>query len=824
MSETDTGTALRALPGGELTVEPPSGRSTKWTVRFGRQAERVNPDDGDSVRRAARRLGVDPDVIRDAILAWQPPPPAATSPPTPLQREPVTVRVRRIDEPDSAAQVFEDFRAALDAAHALGDPDHVILKWARTSAHRLVAIDVDAHEPFRLPDLLRLTNRAAPRPTWAWLTRSGGYRFVFENDLGDYGLSAKERAGLFALLVPEAVGGANIERVELKCDTRCPPTGSEVLCGVGGYGVADLRGALMRTGGEDAVTPEAIDAWLASHGMVRGGRYEHDRCPINPGPISGSDPVQVTDDGVFCYRCAASGAASAGWRPWARLVDRRSEDGAIGDPLVESAVGWCHWTHASVVVEALRPLVPADLRAAGYRALLRVVHDPRWADQETVERVEAVFNPNLTVVRGRGAWLHAGSLRRHEKFTAASARALPAVRGAFDAEVFLSSERLPGYVPVEPVRFLADRPTWRESERSVWVPLPRSGADPIESYDYDRARAALADAVPGVSDRWLDLVYLHVLAMVRAQLCLATPPITLVHGPSGSGKGFSVHVACALVGASPAMLRFDGPRELGLSIGEGLSAGAPVLFGDEVGKAEGFWRQSAPILELGPTFAWRALHVGGTSLPMRAAVVLAGSTLPRGLTTMQELARRVAMFELPRVAIEVSTRWEGAICDYFGVPSLATLRSRPWGAAVGDAYVARALAEVQAETPPPWVEQAQRHGAEAISNDDEARELADLVRRLYAIWQGGEERVPTGQRFAGWLRCWHDGVSGPQRAAEALAEYLDEDDSPAAREAKLGRLETADVPRIVPDAPPLMRLVARAHGRRVAVRFYEPGR
>lgn len=819
-------------PSGEaprLAAEPPAGRSKRWTVRLGRVAEKVDPDSERDVCRVARLLGTTANAIRDAIdaarvAAASAPPPA---PAVPLKREPVTVLVRRVDETDDRARVFSDFQAAIDAARTAGDADRVILKWPAKSAHRLVALDVDVAKPFDLPDLMgRASGRAAPRPAWSWLTRSGGFRFVFENDLGDYGLTATERAGLFALLVPSAVGGYNVERVEVKCDTRCPPAGSAVMAGWG-YGVSDLRGALLRTGGAGEVSEHEVEDYLAEHGLEVGQRYSHDRCPINPGPISGTDPVQVTDEGIKCYRCDADGN---GWRPWSRLIDNDGADEPERDPIVEMALRWVHWAHARLVLVALRPLVPESLREAGYRALLRVVHDDEMTDEgrraeKARARLDRVLAPDLRVVRGRGAWLHVGSWNVHTTITRESLRTLPALSTALALDTAMGTEALPGFVPVEPVHFVATEPTWRESEGCVWVPRKLVGVEPAEEMTYDQALTALASAVPGVSPEWLGLVYLLVLAMVRAQLSLATPPTLLVTGPPGSGKGFSVHVACALLGVEPHRLRFNGARDLGLSIGEGIRAGAPILFGDEVGKAEGFWRQSAPILELGPTFSWRGLHVGGLSAPFKSAVVLGGSTLPRGLTTMQELARRLALFDLPPVPAEVSGRWDGAICSYFGVPTLAALRSSPWGAAVGDAYLARARAEVLSEQLPPWVEQAQAHGARPLSDDDDARELADLVRRLWEVWTSGEERVPSdAAKFRGWLRGWHDGVSGPHRAAEALAGYFEDDDTPAAREAKLGRLETADVAKAV-GLPPGARvsLRAKAHGRRVALRFLEGG-
>ena len=788
-----------------LEIRAPS-RGSRWTVALpdGR-SELVNPDDGRDLRRAARSLQVREDLIRPALLNAR----ARIMPPlAPAVTSAVEIMARPLDRDETASQVF----AGMDAALA-GSP-YPMLSWDGT--RRLAALDVDIDRAggpgatFGETDLTEILYAPAPTPGWAWRTQSGGLRLIFE-PCERYGLTAAERAGLHALLVPRASFDVRTQRVELLSRTRMPPPQNPVRRGSGEYGVSDLRGALMRTGGRDAVPADQVNAWLAERGMQIGGRYEHTLCPINPAPSTSRESVMVLDDGVRCYRCEA-------WRPWSSLIGDVSTARPEPDPIVQAAAALVHWPHARLMLKALRPRCDDNMLRPGYKALVRVMHDARWP--EVQEDAAEVFNDSLAVVRGRGLWLHADTLTSHDAVGPRTLGALPAARSGVEIERYMTGAPLAGFVPIEPVAHVVDRPTWRDG--SVLVPRPIAGVAPEERLTYAEARRRLREAMgEGLSERWLDVVDLLVVAGLRAQLQRAAPPIVLLTGLPGSGKGVAVECARGILGLGSAHLRFDSPRELAMSVGEGLVAGAGILWADEIGKVVDWWHHSTVLLQLTAEHTWRKLHTGTVVTPVRAAIVLAGSSLPRGLATMTEIGRRATVVRLPRVNGDVSGRWQAGVGRAFGNNRLEEIRTTPAGAAIAEAWIEAALVEATGPASlSSWPEHADAIGGERLGEDAEARELQEIVAALYDLWRNGPDSlfVPADRRGAGWMRCWQ--VGRDDQAADLLAEWVHEDDDPHARAGRLGRLETTSVDAAagLPDGADVT-VAVRVRGRRVSARF-----
>lgn len=797
------------VPVPVLTVRPPS-RGNRWTVSLddGR-SEMVNPDDGVQVRRAARVLNVTEEAVRAALVGARARV-LAPLPDEPEAVEPVTITGRNLDGGNVAPGTF----AGLD--DALARSPHLYWTWDGT--RRLAALDVDVLDgmgSFTEADVSNVTSAAAPTPSWAWITRGGGLRLMFE-PCDRYGLSADERAGLHAILVPRASFNVITEKVELLPSTRRPPAGSIVTRGAADYGVMNMRGALLRSGGRDAAPPAEVEGWLAERDMVMGGRYEHERCPIDPGPTSGTPPIIITEDGIRCYRCA--GSRNDGWRSWASLVGVVTARRVDPEPYVAAADAFVHWTHARLILMAMRPRCTEGTLRLGYKALIRVLHDEKWA--ESSEKAAKVFDPRLAVVRGRSEWLHAASYAVHDAIGPLTLRALPACDSGPDLERFQTTERLEGYSPVEAVAHVVDRPTWREG--SVLVPRRIPGEQPDERMPFAVARERLRAAMgAGCTDDWLDTVYLLVVAGLRAQLRLAVPPLVVLTGATRSGKGAAVECARGILGLPCARLRFDGARELAMSIGEGLDAGAGLLWADEVGKITDWWHQSTALLQLSGEHTWRKLHAGTVVSPVRAAILLVGSSLPRGLTTMSEVAARATVVRLPRVDVDVSARWGANVTASLGVPDLSGLRLTGAGAGIAEAWIAEARDEATGERARlSWPEHGDWLGGSRLGEDADARELAEVVAGLYRLWREGPDEafIAPGTRGAGWLRCWASGRG--DQGAELLSDWVSDDDDMRERVGRIGRLDTV----IVADAARLPRgtdisLIVRARGRRVSVRF-----
>lgn len=782
-----------------LTASPPSRRGGRWSIRdeAGR-SEMFRPEDGASVRRAARALGVTDDEIRAAVDAAQNAPPPSEFPLGEPEPEPPV----RAWQPGQEPVEFAALGAALDDP----TPDR-FLTWDGIG---LCMVDVDlTREAVRDglgwngADLRQIVRRAGPTPRYAWPSRSGGLRLIFGPDTR-YELSALERAGLHVLMHDDIYRNVIVEKVELIRVTRTPPEGVEVLRPIGDYGSRDLAGALLRTGGRASVPEDAIAAWLAQAGMVEGGRYEHEYCPEDPSPTSGTDPIVVTSDGVQCFRCAR-------FFPWARLVGA-SRDGRV-PAVVAMAENLIHWAHANLALLAERPGVDAPFLRAGYTALLKVLHRENREDENWQKWLARLWSPDIDFVRSEGAWLRVSDYAVVVP-SRQSLIALPWSKGStYRADAAGRDGSLSGFPNIEPVLHLVDEPRWAGDGAFVRVPdVCRETAEPLRELTLEEAEDQMREMLPGVPDQWLRMLRVAVVGGLYGQLRFPQPPVGIVVGRSGSGKGALVAAASGVLGRDAAEILFSTPEELGRAIGAGLEQRAPILWGDEVGKTSGWWRQSSEFLRMGASFTWRKLHVGVVNTPVRALTLIGGSSLPPGLAAMPEFARRACVMRITGSGFLSTAGWMDAVRQYLGGWALQDMRATPAGAAVANAYVAWARQFVLRDEVAPWVSLAVALGAERLDDSNEMREIGQLVQQLYDLWRSGPE-VLFYRRGRGRpaLRAWRNGA-GQDVVAELLADYIDPDAKIAEQKARMAQLSTWPV-------APGVSLEFRSSGSRPRIAF-----
>lgn len=784
-----------------ILVERPT-RGVRWIARNGERSDRFDPDDAAAVRRAARSLAVEEAELRAAVAAARAE--LVEEAPAPVAEEVPAVRAWDLGDAN-ATESWPDLWTALR------ESSRELFAWQEVE--KLAALDFDVREGARFSEaeVLPLVDRqAAPLPRVGWITKSGGLRLIFEPADG---LDAKQRACLYVLLTSVALDDRLI-RVELLPRTRRPPLGSRMIESSQTAGVVDLAGRIRAQGGEASVTLEEIQGWLEERGLGY-GRHPHDVCPIDPCPTSGQPPVLIGEDGIYCYRCA--GVSARGWRPWAALVGQQRD--ALGhDPIAAMGIGLTHWIHARLVLRASLPTVPDGILRPGYDALLRILHP------EDEDRIRRVFDPNLDFVRGAGCWLRADDLVPHDAIGPGSVRMLPWVDGhPARIDRALGSGSIPGYTTVAPVSHLIAAPEWRHPV--VLVPRPVATQAEGPPLSWEECCATFRQAMPGVKIEWIQLVLGLVVGALRAQRGAPMPPISVVYAPSGSGKGAAIAAAEGILGSTRAGINLAAAnaQEVGTSIGMGLESGAMILFGDELGKVRNFWEKCGPLLMLCDQHVWRKLHVGMVTTPVRAHVVLAASTLPRGLSTMPEFDRRAAIFKLPRAPS--SARWEGGIEALLGVPSLTRLRESPLGSQLAEGVVVKARSMVPDTALAPWPEQAALFGGQRIMEGDEELEgLYRLVRALYALWidPDAEPALGTGEeRYPGWLACWVRAGSYAamaNAAAKAYETWNSPEDPHDERIARALRLETLDLTAPLQTTEDL-RLSIRHHGQRAYVRF-----
>lgn len=799
------------MSGDTIKVSRGDGRGRYFVVHVGgKLPERVHPDDGASARRAAKKLGVPVDELRAAVEA------AMQKPSTPTPAEPSTGQAEVwVDEPgkESEIAVGSTLRSAL--TNALAGTTGRFLRWGGVGAMACLDVDVRHEAVGWLDESVEGVFRATigPLPFVAWRSRGGGLHAIYEADAPGtgYGLTAAQKAALAALLTP-ALATPSIQQIEVIPRTRRPP-GPVVWFDVR-YAVANLRARLAGRGEEGAVEPHEVEALLQRMGLERGQRYPHERCPSHDaGPTSGQDPVIVLEDGIHCHRCA--GVRGAGWFPWARLL-RGLGAVASRDPIVDMAANRVHWPHAALVLEAERPALPEPLRRLAYRALLTVLHDAEVAD--------AAFKPSLAFVRGHGGWLWAGDLAPTAEADRASLRMLPWC-GGDPARVWRAVEpgHLDGYTPIVPTRILADRPTLIEGR--LFVPAPAPGDAPLEGgvHDVVDARTAMLCALEGWTPAHQTAFEVGLIAVARAQLAVGAPPVLVVTGPTGSGKGLIANLIRGVCGGPPRDLNFDSPEELNRSLGEGFAAGAALLFGDEVGKIGSFWQVSSPLLRLGASYSFRALYRGNVSVPATAAIYLAGSELPTGITTMAEFARRAVLVRLPWVPERLAQTWGDALRSTFEVDAPGELRRSTKGRRFAESWLRWARDTVcSAVDLGSWVDAGVALGATRIDLSDDADDLADAVRALYAVWTSPRASAAFGTgRRSGWLRLNREGTGAEcpgDAAAMAVEHWLPPGLEQRAVMARVGELRTANVPLILGVESPL-RLAVKLCGQRVWARF-----
>lgn len=798
-------------------LSPPSGRGRQWTIRRGLLADQFDPAKLAHMKRIAKEFRIDLSYLQEQVAAEIAKREAAEAAPAPPAHVPRPVAVKSWDKGGPASE-WPDLETALR------ESQHELLGWGgddpEVAMQDLASLDFDVDKgdaglSFTEAEVSALvTNSAAPLPFVGWRSKSGGVRLIFRAEEGQ---TARARASLFVLLT-DLARDDRVIRVEILHYSRRPPPGARVIFATGTSGVRDLRGRVLALGGETACSPEEIEAWLSERGLGY-GRNPHTLCPISPGE-SGRDPVIVGEEGVICHRCQQT--TGRGWLPWAALIGK--VEGGEQDPLAQLAAKWVHWTHAHYVLRASLPNVPEKILRAGFEAMLVLIHGP-----DDQDRIRAVFDPSLSFVRGETGWLRADDWKPHDSITEQSLRLLPWVhKSGARVDLARGSARLPGYVPLVPIPHLLTQPEWSYPYVLVPRPVPTRPADPLDPapYSWEEIQAEVAYVMQGATTAWLDLVLALVVGALRAQRAGAMPPMTIVYGPSGSGKGAAVAMAEGILGSPRAGINLSArdANEVALSIGMGLESGAMILFGDELGKTSNFWSKSAPLLSLCDTHSWRKLHAGQVTSTVRAHVVLACSTLPRGLTTMPEFDRRVSVFRLPSVSREVARKWETRVQAEWEVASLSRLRLSARGSRFAEGFIHYARRFVPTTGMlPPWSEQAATFGSRRLAEDEDAYAMDQVARDLYALWLRNDPATHAldSDRLKGWLRCYPihaDPDHAGDAAARIASTWLFDDDSKEERFAKLGRLETVDC-RAVLGVAADVRLLTNGRGRKWWVRF-----
>lgn len=554
--------------------------------------------------------------------------------PTPLTVRGI-LRMGRMRSPRDRFELLEnvDFRELLRREVP---PDTVI---EAEPGAQISIVDADTHHWPEPPDEQVLRQHlfsVFPAPDAAWISHGRGIKLAY------VGPHHRERSLAAAFSVPCAF------HLELLTHTRHPQSVSSqhdgARCGDVEFFDNDVAAEFnFQTVGP--LTPDQRAEALASVDMRDGGRYDHDRCPIEPGTVSDAqDCVVVLDTGIYCHRCAARRNRYAphlrpGFVPFRSLVINQA------GPLDELAGHLVHWTHALFVLSHRFPHLAPQLLEQAYRHTLR----SRWGGDDP--RVAKIFHPDLDFVWSDGVWLDSKSLQPTQVDNDA-ASGLPCVYDVVPStesrpELVLDpvrraqvKHRTPrGYPPIRPVRgIILDT-----DHRDIPVIVPPEPRHPVEllfdPMPIEEANHQLERHFPRLSTR-----YLH--ACLAAAICAGArrgqPSMLVCTGPSGSGKEQHIRLAASFMGEDIVKLALTEDDEKFMrNIGMAVAAGRRFLVFDELGKIRKLSTMSRMLLQISGNVTWRPLYANHyVHTQIRSAFFFPCVRFPETLTTSQEFCRR----------------------------------------------------------------------------------------------------------------------------------------------------------------------------------------
>lgn len=516
-----------------------------------------------------------------------------------------------------------------------------------TATHdaELTILDCDSHHLTEKPTTDALIAHLAaiePQPDACWTSHGAGLKLVY------VGPHHREKAIAAALKVPTFL------TVELLTQTRHPRSRSKKPghgeCGPVVYATSDgdARPSWERIG---QLRADQRELALRKLDVEDGGRYDHDRCPLDPGaPTAATGCVVVLAGGVYCHRCAGHGISysprtKAGFYPFSAVVEAPTTD------IASAARERVHWAHARLQLRHYYPNLSEPILQHAYRYVL----ESMWGADDP--RIRMAFNRDLDVVWSDAGWLDATTLRPTEVDNDIASE-LPytqnlvptkdsgtrcVVDKARRSQVRNRSPR--GYEPIVRVRGLQLFPV----AGTIPVPVPPAPRFPFEILTDPLPMATALEALHAPFPQF-DPVYLQ--AAIGAFICAtagtAQTPMIVATGPSGSGKEQHIRLAASFVGHTPVKLPLTSDEaEAARSLGTAVADGNGFIVLDEIGKTRDLVGLMKPIFAINGLVQWRPLYQNRlVATPLKAAIFFPTVRLPPYLAESAEFDRRVRSVRL----------------------------------------------------------------------------------------------------------------------------------------------------------------------------------
>jgi DNA polymerase len=735
-----------------------------------------------------------------------------------LLEEPLEVHLRGRTEPGATRQSWKkadpvsSFRAVLNARGVGGMKEPVISWDAKATEQIACVVDIDVPKggtPLPAHTVIsQYFPESLPRPLCAFRSHGGGLKAIFVTVAG---VPALDLASAWYLLAP--LGEMRAWRAEVGHACR-HPRGTRVTdgrverCGPIAWFAPSARMVLPKETAAEA-TEDEVAHWLATRDLEM-GRRSAANCPMpacgQVSATSGSDPIDINDRGIRCYRCSR-------FAGWGRLV--HGSDGLA--PLALAARERVHLGHQRTILAATHPHADPRLLRQGWWALLHAAAgcfpppengapDYELYVETKLPLMASAMSSDLSVVRAvDNTWRQESSLLRRE-ITTLTARALPWATSPVRVDEALDAVPLRGFQTVHAVNHgLLLPPDYRTPSNAILV---RRGAalGELPAVDISRRPSTqhvaeaweyLEQRLPGLHRGYLSAL---IAAALHAHLPTGMPPIAVVTGGSGSGKNTTIEIAASVVGTTVANCKLSEAKETLRDMGLALEHGSTLLNFNEVGRVKDTYSKLEAILRVGKTFRYDAKYKNEVSAPFTAGMIFTGSTLPASIVRGPELVRRAVGWRL--TAPDGDWRKQGDLTQSRQVPGLGApleiIAADVWWLLVADRR--------------PWDTLAREHfggvGLAELDLEDIGGEARDeTLRLLYETYRKVPEASFIGHHGGPeWLT-----LSRLEAAMRALASLVDLEQFDRA-EAVMHDLQRVELGPVLGFTSPRFVIMVRRHG------------
>jgi len=654
--------------------------------------------------------------------------------------------VRAFESPTGTTQRLTPAQACTLLLPAV--PLDRLLCWS--SLADLACLDVDYHAtapPRR--DLIEtwVRDRLAPSP-FAWHFSRGGGVHAF------YVATPPFKAEALAAMA--AVRWRTIDPtagVELKKQVRGP--GKETVHMTPG-GAQDTTGALSAWIGADTPDDEAIADWLTTHDMEVGGRYPHDRCPIDPKAATGAvgDPVAVSEHGVYCHRCAGHGISVGSRKPGFASFAALCGSPSAGD-VGRMVRGMAHWGHAGVVLRAKYDLPDAIARPA-YECALQAYHDGD-------PRIGLVFHPDTAkLTRSNDSWMNLDSGYVYPTNTVGPLlQVLPQAvtlddtgktKSVGSTVAYLSqghdlSDR--GYPNVRVVhgfalskQFLPPTPSQPPTVSVIAPELRAAGGRAVPRYvkasqrrPLEWAQGVLEKVFPGIC--WRTIRVLMCASGVAQETKLGMHPLVFINGGAATAKTSHCKIAAAILGARTTAIAYTADEaRLKQAIKEAAKTSCMVQADEFLKEARRAMRRTDPraalesLLTITADTACHEMYVGPRKLGQVPAMVLTEPSCPPQVKDYLQVARRLRVVRLTGV----KTIWKTLMAEA-GLSGDSFVRLRALSPDMAEAcdVIMSDVIDTFFSVPMTWDQMADALNVKTIEDSDEFEDTGPQLLRFFEL-------------------------------------------------------------------------------------------